>query len=90
MLVSDLSERMTAAEETMWMAYYKEQPFGDYRADVRSAQITQILHNSNVKKKDMKKLDDFILFKPKSKPDVVKQARDVFAKFKKLNEGLKT
>lgn len=80
---------MTAAEETMWMAYYREQPFGDYRADVRSGQIAQLLHNSNVKKKDMKPLDEFILFKPKPKPKVVTQAREVFAKFKKLNEGLK-
>ena len=57
---------MTAAEEAQWLAYYQKSPFGDQRDDLRSAQVTQMIHNANSKKP--KKLMDFMLFTDKPKP----------------------
>jgi hypothetical protein len=57
---------MTAAEETMWIAYYRAAPFGDDRADLRSAQIAQILWNSNAKKGDAREITDFLPFHKKT------------------------
>lgn len=48
-----------------WGSYYEAEPWGEWRADVRSAQIAAILANSN---RDVKKhpqafeLKDFMLF----------------------------
>jgi len=65
MLVSEVAQ-MSAAEETMWIAYYREQPFGDQRADTRNALIAQLLYNTNVKKGKTKKLQDFMLYQPET------------------------
>lgn len=62
-LPSELSETMLAAEETLLMSYYREDPWGDHRADIRSAQVCQILWNSNCSKKEnRKKITDFLPF----------------------------
>lgn len=65
MTVGDMTARMTAAEENGWMAFYEIAPFGDQRADLRSAQITQMVHNANSKKP--KKLMEFMMFSDKPK-----------------------
>lgn len=86
MCVSELSNRMTAAEESAWVAYYRTNPFGDERADMRSAQISQLLFNTNAKKQDRKKLTDFMPFhrkQIKEQPDVSNNIRQFFSKFKK-------
>ena len=44
------------------MAYYREDPWGDQRADLRSAQIAQILWNANCKKDKARKLTEFLMF----------------------------
>jgi len=85
MTVSDLSRRMTAAEENHWMAFYKDTPFPDKRMDVGLAQIAQILFNQNVKKPDRKSLSDFIPFyrKPiKKDKNVDANLLSAFSKFK--------
>jgi hypothetical protein len=82
--VAELSQQMTAAEETSWIAYARSDPFGDDRADLRSAQVCQILWNSNVKKEDTRKITDFLPFyrKPvKKDSNVSKSVRSVFSKF---------
>ena len=62
-LPSELSQTMLAAEEAAFMAFYREDPWGDHRADIRSAQIAQIVYNSNCGKKEKaKKLVDFLPF----------------------------
>jgi hypothetical protein len=38
---------MTAREFTEWQAYYSLEPFGERRADYRTAQIVQMLANIN-------------------------------------------
>ena len=45
------------------MGYFKEDPFGDHRADVRNAQLLQLLYNINAGKKASKKtLTDWMPF----------------------------
>jgi len=62
-LPSELGQQMTAAEETAFMAFYRDDPFGDHRADIRSAQISQILWNANSgKRENARKLTDFLPF----------------------------
>ena len=78
-----LSETLTAAEETHWIALYNMDPWGDERADLRSAQISHILWNTNVKKENARKITEFLPFhrKPiKQDPDVDKSIRNVFQK----------
>ena len=60
MTVAALSEQLTAAEEAHWIALYRQDPWGEQRGDMRSALISQLIHNSNSKKP--KKLEDFMLF----------------------------
>ena len=63
MTVNQLMREMSALEETYWQAYYQDDPFGDHRADLRSAQITHMLHLVNSSKKsERKKLTDFLPF----------------------------
>lgn len=38
---------MGSDELTEWMAYYQIEPFGDYRADVRSGVVAATLANAN-------------------------------------------
>jgi len=82
MPVSELMQRMSALEETHWMSLYQADPWGEHRADIRSAQICQILYNSNVKKGKAKKLEDFLPFyrkKVKEDENIVQSVRNVFA-----------
>jgi len=75
---------MTAAEETLMMAYYRIDPWGDHRADIRSAQIVKMLYDVNRGKKGKeRKLTDFLMFwkKPtKVDPNVATSIRDHFGK----------
>ena len=66
MPVGELSERMSAAEEVAWIAYYRESPFGDLRADMRNALVAQLIHNVNAGKGKSRKLQDFMLFQTKT------------------------
>ena len=66
MPVSELSERLTTAEEAYWIALYRTDPWGDQRADMRSALIAQLIHNTHAKKP--RKMQDFMLFSDKPKP----------------------
>jgi len=63
MPVGELTERMTLAEETHWMAFYQISPFGEERGDLRSALVAQLIYNTHARKP--KKLEDFMLFKEK-------------------------
>jgi len=63
--LNELSHRMTALEETYWIAYHKDRPFAEERVDVALARIAQILHNTNAKKP--KKLLEFLPWHRKRK-----------------------
>jgi hypothetical protein len=79
-LLSGIPGPLMALEETYWISYHKSSPFGDDRADLRSAQIAQILWNSNVKKGDARPVTDFLPFhhKPARQGDSNKTLRSNF------------
>lgn len=62
MSVHALMRDMSALEETYWLALYRAEPWGDLRADYRSAQIAQLLFNQNVKRDQRRQLSDFMPF----------------------------
>jgi hypothetical protein len=47
MTVQEMLARMSSEELSMWMAYEVLEPFGQVRADMRSAQICSTLANIN-------------------------------------------
>ena len=40
-----MSGPITAREETYWMAYYKKEGFGEYKADLRAGIISSTMHS---------------------------------------------
>ena len=90
-LPSELGHQMTAAEETAFMAYFREEPFGDHRSDIMLAQIAQILWNANTSKRDSaKKLTDFLPFYKKRATvddDVSDKIKERFSMLTGKNDG---
>ena len=58
---------MTAKELSEWMAYYEVEPFGEERADYRSAMIAWVLASIYAKKGHKPKIEDFMPFQDKTK-----------------------
>lgn len=75
-----MSETMTALEETHWIARCRIKPFWPQRLEVGLAQVAMYLQHANVKRKDMKPLSEFLLFrdKPQDRGDTPKQIRANF------------
>ena len=73
---------MSSLEETYWAAYFESDPWGDYRADIRNAQLLQMLYSINATKKSKpRSLTDFMpFFKKRVKPDerVTDNVRNLF------------
>ena len=89
MTVADLSQRLTAAEEASWIAFYRAKPFASERVDVGLAQIAQLLWNTNAKKENTRKLTDFLPWyrKPvKKDPNVNQTVRSMFGKLTKRKD----
>jgi len=63
--------QMSALEETYWISYNQMNPIGDYRADVRNAQLLNLLYSINAGKQAPKKtLTDWMpFFRKRVKPD---------------------
>lgn len=60
--VDALLRRITGAQFREWQAYYELEPFGEVRADLRAASITQMLYNVNRGKNQRAlPLKDFLL-----------------------------
>lgn len=82
---------MSSLEETYWMARYKDNPFGDHRADIRNAQLLQLMYQVNAGKKAAKKtITDWMpFFRKRVKEDehVTEKARDLFANIAKHHKG---
>lgn len=67
--VGELSTRMTALEETYWIAKCGSKPFPSQRIETMLSMLCQIVFNSNVTKpQNAKKLSDFMLWRKKPKP----------------------
>ena len=77
---------MLAAEETHLLAFYRVQPWGDQRADLRSAQIVKMLYDVNRGKNSKdRKLTDFLMFwKKPAAPADPNIGQSVLAAFGKL------
>lgn len=46
MTVAELLQRISSKELTEWLAFYRTEPFGDVRADLRSAIIACVMANA--------------------------------------------
>lgn len=73
--VGELLDTCSYPELLKWGKYYQREPFGEWRADVRSAQIVQMLANINrdpKRRQEPFQIKDFLLFereKPKPKQE---------------------
>jgi hypothetical protein len=79
--VAELEETMSSRELTEWIAYNAIQPFGDTRADLRSAIIASTVANCHRTSGTPFKVADFMPYedKPRGAPlDAVKQLRAMF------------
>ena len=79
---------MSALEESYWSAYYQEVgPFGEDRADIRSAQVCQLLYDIHSGKRAQKrKLTDWLLFykkQPKVDENITESVRNLFGEIAK-------
>ena len=59
--VKEIITGMDVKEFYSWLIYYNEKPFGDYRADLRSGMMTQILASPYLKENSPSTLGDFML-----------------------------
>lgn len=70
--VDELLDTISYAELVAWGEYYQAEPWGEWRADARSAQISAILANTN---RDPKKrpepyaVKDFMMFSGKEQSE---------------------
>lgn len=61
-----VTKGMSAKTFAQWMWYEQVEPFGELRADYRTAQIVEMLHNTAVAQENQKSIDAFLLkFVPK-------------------------
>ena len=82
MPVGTMMAQMSALEETHWIAYYRDDPWGDYRSDVRNAQVLNMMYSINSGKKAQKRtLTDWMpFFKKRVQVDeaVAEKTRSLF------------
>ena len=65
---------MSARRFAEWMWYEQVEPFGELRADYRSAQVVSMIHNVAVKPEHQKTVEAFLLkFDAKKKQSVAEQ-----------------
>lgn len=57
----DIVDGMSARQFLRWEAYSQMEPFGEWRADVRTAQLAAMLFNLAVVAKERKPIKDFLL-----------------------------
>jgi len=65
MSVKRTQQEVNSREFAEWGAYYRLEPFGEWRADVRSASVAHILANANAPKGRTYTMDDFMYFERK-------------------------
>jgi hypothetical protein len=65
MTVRDLMERMDVTEFREWAHFYSEDPWGELRADRRTALLAMQFYNAHrARNSPVGKLDDFMLYQP--------------------------
>lgn len=63
--MDELLDSISYRELHAWGAYYEAEPWGEWRADVRSAQVSTLIANSNrdpKRRPEPYELKDFMLF----------------------------
>ena len=63
-----------------WMAYYTLEPWGEDRADLRSAIVASLIHNTNAKRS--RPVRDFMAYqepRPPQTPDEMREAMKLYA-----------
>jgi hypothetical protein len=83
--VGELSDRMTALEETYWHAHCADKPLPTQQLVMHIAQVSQYIQMVNAKREDRGKLTDFLLFfKKRQTPqkNVDQEILNVFGKLK--------
>lgn len=77
MTVRELHARIDSSEFAEWMAFYRIEPWGEERADYRSAMIAQVMANIfRGKNSRPHKVEDFLLFR-EPKQQTWQQQKDV-------------
>ena len=67
---SELGQRISASELTLYQVYYRNHPWGEERADIRNAmQMAQTANMHRGKSQAAYKLDDFMPFREKPETD---------------------
>lgn len=86
MTVGDLLRRMSGEEFAQWAAYYRIEPWGETRADLRNGVVASLLYNIN-RTKDAPPLSpaDFLLFE--KKPDAAQSETNLRDRFRALFPG---
>lgn len=76
---------MSSREFAEWQAYYQLEPFGDSRADIRSAMICKVLADINTPKgRTRMKLDDFV---PKFESPKAQTPEEMLSRAELANEA---
>ena len=82
MTVGAMMSQMSALEESYWVAFNRASPIGEYRADIRNAQVLQLLYQINAgSKAPKKKITDWLPFyRKRTQPDehVTTKVRSLF------------
>ena len=70
MTVGELMQRMDSREFAEWQIVYAHDPFGDLRADRRTALLAMQFYNAHrAKEQPPRGLDEFMLYKPFAQPE---------------------
>ena len=75
MTVGEMLERMDSREFAEWQIVYAHDPFGELRADRRTALLAMQFYNAHRgKEHPARGLDDFVLYKPFVVPETDEEA----------------
>ena len=79
--VEALRARITHKQFVNWQIYYKDNPFGDFRADLRQAITSELVAKAHFKDAKNKKIADFMAITPKRRqqtPEEMKKILDAW------------
>lgn len=79
MSVSRLLDEFDAHELAEWMVYYGIEPWGEERADIRSANIAMLINNAHFKVK--RTVWDYMVVKPPKPKQTFAQMRNLMWAF---------
>jgi hypothetical protein len=87
MSVRELLARLDSHELSEWMAYYRLEPFGEVRADVRAGIVASTLANVHRKRSapPFSPLDFLAFPEPKPESDMNTKVKEVFRAFRRAD-----